>query len=177
MLCYAPRQALKIGCRVNQRSNPPRSARAYWYCTKVSLVRPPLLAWVWPKRKMARGHGFLALEWIKSAVPPNGSAVLCSLAAPVKHIGKDAAGHIFHDFALKQSGLLGAFLGWSWRWDLPACIYGHPASVIFYRPMAFRSGKVTFGPHSAIIPILPLAFNALILRVCLLGDGADMVHS
>ena len=64
---------------------------------------------------MARGYGFLALEYVQSAVPPNGSAVLCSLAAPVKHVGKDAAGHIFHDFALKQSGLLGALLGRFWR--------------------------------------------------------------
>lgn len=80
---------------------------------------------------MARGHGFLALEYIEGAVPPNGSAVLCSLAAPVKHVGKDAAGHIFHDFALKQSGLLGALLGLSGLIYLSACIYGHPANSIF----------------------------------------------
>ena len=64
-----------------------------------------------PKRKMARGHGFLALKYIEGALPPNGAVVESLLAAPVKHVGKDAAGHIFHEFALKQSGLLGALSG------------------------------------------------------------------
>jgi hypothetical protein len=57
---------------------------------------------------MAHGHGFLALKYVEGALPPNGAVVESLLAAPVKHVGKDAAGHIFHEFALKQSGILGA---------------------------------------------------------------------
>eukprot|EP00891_Asterochloris_glomerata_P005900 jgi/Astpho2/5900/e_gw1.00080.75.1_t len=45
------------------------------------------------------------LTYDGSLVPDGGSAVLCSLAGPLKLDGKDAAGHSFHLFALKQAGL------------------------------------------------------------------------
>ncbi len=89
------------------------------------LAQSPLL-WVTPKRKMARGQGFLALKYAEGAVPPEGFAVLCSLAAPVKHAGKDAAGHLFHEFALKQSGLLGTLLA--------ALQLAEPLSSCIFRP-------------------------------------------
>lgn len=56
---------------------------------------------------MIRRRFLLALEYHSKDVPANGSAVLGSLAAPVKHKNKDAAGHIFHEYALRQSGVLG----------------------------------------------------------------------
>ncbi|CAL8462322.1 g1855 [Coccomyxa elongata] len=53
---------------------------------------------------MAQHSLLLAIEYNLDDVPAGGSAVLGSLAAPVKHKNKDAAGHIFHDYALRQSG-------------------------------------------------------------------------
>lgn len=58
-------------------------------------------------RSMAQHSLLLAVEYNLDDVPAGGSAVLGSLAAPVKHKNKDAAGHIFHDYALRQSGLYG----------------------------------------------------------------------
>lgn len=58
---------------------------------------------------MAQHSLLLAIEYNIDDVPTGGSAVLGSLAAPVKHKKKDAAGHIFHDYALRQSGFYGKF--------------------------------------------------------------------
>ena len=52
----------------------------------------------------------LSLEYDVSLVPPSGSEVLRPGAAPIKHVGKDAAGHRFHDYALKQAGLYGEYM-------------------------------------------------------------------
>ena len=59
---------------------------------------------------MAARAFLLAIEYSEEDVPANGCAVLSALAAPVKHKNKDAAGHCFHDFALKQAGLYGEYL-------------------------------------------------------------------
>jgi hypothetical protein len=48
----------------------------------------------------------LLLEYNAGLVPEGGAAVLCQLGAPVPCHGKEAAGHLFHEFALRQSGLL-----------------------------------------------------------------------
>lgn len=47
------------------------------------------------------------LEYDTALVPDEGLEVCCEFAAPTKREGKDAAGHAFHAFALKQSGFLG----------------------------------------------------------------------
>ncbi len=52
----------------------------------------------------------LRLEYDLELVPDGGQAVLLPAAAPVKHRNKDAAGHLFHEWALKQSGLHGGRL-------------------------------------------------------------------
>jgi hypothetical protein len=77
-------------------------------------MRAPVLlfrAFVWgiphSRCKMIERSFLLSLEYNITDVPPNGSSVLCCLAAPVKHGNKDAAGHSFHEYALRQSGLLG----------------------------------------------------------------------
>ena len=51
---------------------------------------------------------FKFISYDAALVPAEGQEVVSSLAAPVKHIGKDAAGQAFHLFALKQAGLYGA---------------------------------------------------------------------
>ena len=56
---------------------------------------------------MAVKASSLFLQWQEGSVPACGFEVFASSAAPVKHIGKDAAGHIFHEFALRQSGFFG----------------------------------------------------------------------
>jgi hypothetical protein len=69
----------------------------------------------------------LLLEYNASLVPEGGAAVLCQLGAPIPSQGKDPAGHLFHDFALRQRGLLSerahaalrACLMWGCR--APAC--------------------------------------------------------
>ena len=48
----------------------------------------------------------LLLEYDAGLVPEGGSAVLCPLGAPIQGRQKEAAGWIFHDFALRQAGLL-----------------------------------------------------------------------
>lgn len=50
----------------------------------------------------------LFLEYDPSAVPEGGSMVVASPGALVKSEGKDPAGHIFHEKALRQLGLLSA---------------------------------------------------------------------
>ena len=40
-------------------------------------------------------------------VPAEGSEICAQLAAPAKHQNKDAAGHAFHAFALRQAGHVG----------------------------------------------------------------------
>ncbi len=60
-------------------------------------------------RKMAQQVFLLAIEYNVDGVPPGGKAVLGALAAPVKHKNKDAAGHRFHEYALRQSGFFGEF--------------------------------------------------------------------
>lgn len=50
----------------------------------------------------------LRLEYNLELVPEGGLKVLLPAAAPIKHRNKDAAGHIFHEWALKQSGFFGA---------------------------------------------------------------------
>ena len=47
------------------------------------------------------------LQYDPALVPVEGLEVCCEFAAPAKREGKDAAGHAFHAFALKQSGFLG----------------------------------------------------------------------
>ncbi|KAK9863220.1 hypothetical protein WJX84_011390 [Apatococcus fuscideae] len=46
-----------------------------------------------------------AIQYSPELVPAEGEEVLSQLAAPIKSVGKDPAGWIFHAFALKQSGL------------------------------------------------------------------------
>ena len=45
------------------------------------------------------------LKFDPSLVPPDGVQVVLPCAAPLKQLGKDAAGHAFHAFARRQSGL------------------------------------------------------------------------
>ena len=40
-------------------------------------------------------------------IPAEGSEICSEFAAPAKHINKDAAGHAFHAFALRQAGHVG----------------------------------------------------------------------
>ncbi len=40
-------------------------------------------------------------------IPAEGSEICAQLAAPAKHQNKDAAGHAFHAFALRQAGHVG----------------------------------------------------------------------
>ena len=56
---------------------------------------------------MAVTGSLLLLTYDSGLVPAGGVEVVASPAAPVKSIGKDPAGHIFHKFALRQSGLFG----------------------------------------------------------------------
>jgi hypothetical protein len=49
----------------------------------------------------------LRLEYDTTLVPAGGVQVIASSAALVKHVGKDAAGHKFHEFALRQRGVFG----------------------------------------------------------------------
>jgi hypothetical protein len=49
----------------------------------------------------------LRLEYDVKLVPAGGVEIIASSAAPVKHVGKDAAGHKFHEFALRQRGVFG----------------------------------------------------------------------
>ncbi len=55
---------------------------------------------------MAVADVVLLLEYNVDLVPSDGVQILASSAAPVKHIGKDAAGHKFHHFALLQRGVI-----------------------------------------------------------------------
>ena len=57
-------------------------------------------------RKMAVADVVLLLKYNVDLIPADGPQILASLAAPVKHIGKDAAGHKFHNFALLQRGVI-----------------------------------------------------------------------
>lgn len=56
--------------------------------------------------KMAVADVVLLLEYNVDLVPTDGAQTFASSAAPVKHIGKDAAGHKFHHFALLQRGVI-----------------------------------------------------------------------
>jgi hypothetical protein len=56
---------------------------------------------------MSEQSFLLAIEYKESDVPDSGCAVLGSTAALQKSTRKDAAGHCFHEFALKQAGLYG----------------------------------------------------------------------
>ena len=56
--------------------------------------------------KMAVADVVLLLEYNVDLLPIDGPQILASSAAPVKHIGKDAAGHKFHHFALLQRGVI-----------------------------------------------------------------------
>lgn len=60
---------------------------------------------------MAVTRSLLFLTYDEELAPEGGLEICASLAAPIKNIGKDAAGHRFHEFALRQSGLLGKLLG------------------------------------------------------------------
>jgi hypothetical protein len=42
-----------------------------------------------------------------AAVPPGGSEVVCSVGGPLTTGHKEPAGHLFHDFVLKQNGFWG----------------------------------------------------------------------
>lgn len=53
----------------------------------------------------------LLLEYNPELIPAGGTEIVASSAAPVKHIGKDAAGHKFHEFALLQRGVKGGLQG------------------------------------------------------------------
>ena len=72
--------------------------------------------------------GLLFLKHDPQLVPTGGYEVLASLAAPIKNLGKDAAGHRFHEYALRQAGFFGehsfqkraqfsTFRGWT----VPSC--------------------------------------------------------
>ena len=67
-------------------------------------------AWGGPSMRWIARQELLRLEYDVELVPDGGQAVLLSAAAPVKLQNKDAAGHLFHEWALKQSGLLGGCL-------------------------------------------------------------------
>ena len=57
---------------------------------------------------MARRRSVVkALQYAPELVPAEGEEVVRQLAAPIKSVGKDPAGWIFHSFALKQSGFFG----------------------------------------------------------------------
>ena len=49
----------------------------------------------------------LSLEYPLDLIPAGGSEVVRGSAAPIKHENKDAAGHYFHEFALRQAGVVG----------------------------------------------------------------------
>lgn len=49
----------------------------------------------------------LSLEYPLDLIPVGGSEVVRGSAAPIKHENKDAAGHYFHEFALRQAGVVG----------------------------------------------------------------------
>ncbi|KAK9842937.1 hypothetical protein WJX74_004641 [Apatococcus lobatus] len=54
---------------------------------------------------MARRRSVVkALQYSPELIPAEGEEVVRQLAAPIKSVGKDPAGWIFHSFALKQSG-------------------------------------------------------------------------
>lgn len=52
----------------------------------------------------------LCIEYFADLVPPDGEEVRMSVATFQKSHGKDPAGHSFHEFARKQSGVLGMLL-------------------------------------------------------------------
>lgn len=55
------------------------------------------------------------LEYRSENVPPGGFQVYAHLCSLTKSYGKEAAGHIFHDKALLQSGLIrGTCVGLIW---------------------------------------------------------------
>ena len=49
----------------------------------------------------------LSLEYPLELIPVGGSEVVRGSTAPIKHENKDAAGHYFHEFALRQAGVVG----------------------------------------------------------------------
>lgn len=65
---------------------------------------------------MAACVNILYLEWQEGVLPANGFHIVASSAAPVKHKNKDAAGHCFHEYALRQSGLFGRLFAVTWLW-------------------------------------------------------------
>lgn len=49
----------------------------------------------------------LSLEYPLDLIPAGGSEVVRGSAAPIKNENKDAAGHFFHEKALRQAGVVG----------------------------------------------------------------------
>ena len=68
--------------------------------TRSSLSRSQSGASLKPSRS-------LSLEYPLDLIPAGGSEVVRGSAAPIKHENKDAAGHFFHEFALRQAGVVG----------------------------------------------------------------------
>lgn len=58
---------------------------------------------------MAVSDVILLLEYNQGLIPAGGTQTFASSAAPVKQVGKDAAGHRFHNYALLQRGVISAF--------------------------------------------------------------------
>lgn len=49
----------------------------------------------------------LRIQYDIALLPEGGSEHCLSAAAPVKHVNKDAAGAVFHEYAMRQAGLFG----------------------------------------------------------------------
>ena len=79
----------------------------------------------------------LSLEYPLDLIPAGGSEVVCATAAPIKHENKDAAGHIFHAFALRQSGVGKLLFLFSFRCWVPlATLFRAVDGSDFVRPWA-----------------------------------------
>lgn len=64
-----------------------------------ALVQKAMAAWM--------ASSLLRLEYAAELIPAGGCEICACLAAPVQQQGKEAAGHAFHAFARRQSGLDG----------------------------------------------------------------------
>lgn len=65
------------------------------------------------------------IEYDPSLIPAEGSQVSCEFAAPAKLNNKDAAGHAFHAFALRQAGHVGACIA-------PLHLVCYPTEAVTY---------------------------------------------
>lgn len=79
-----------------------------------------------------------ALQYSPELVPEAGQEVVQQLAAPIKSVGKDPAGWIFHSFALKQSGFFGETQYNMQTQECEAAIVGGPSLESFPRQLSGR---------------------------------------